>query len=79
MLVLTRYVGEKIVFGDGEIQVAVLSHTGQHKNGVRLGIVAPDHVTVHREEVYWRVKQTGRQIERVFPIKQLPKNKRFEV
>ena len=46
MLVLGRKVGEEIVIGDN-IRVKVVSIQG---NSVRLGFVAPDHVTIYREE-----------------------------
>jgi carbon storage regulator len=50
MLVLTRNVGEKIII-DGNIQVTVVAIKG---NKVRLGIEAPDHVRVDRQEVHQR-------------------------
>ena len=48
MLVFTRKRNEAIVIGDG-IEVRVL-RVG--KDGVRLGIVAPPAVAVHRREIY---------------------------
>lgn len=48
MLVFTRKLNEAIVIGDG-IEVRVL-RVG--KDGVRLGIVAPQDVPVHRREIY---------------------------
>ena len=50
MLVLTRRIGEEIVIGD-EVRVSILLTKG-HK--VRLGITAPDHISVDRQEVYER-------------------------
>jgi carbon storage regulator len=47
MLVLTRNLNETIVI-DGSIRVTVLGIKG---NKVRIGIAAPDHVPVDREEV----------------------------
>lgn len=52
MLVLTRCVGERLIINDGEIQLNVLEVKG---NQVRIGINAPKHVTIHREEVYDRI------------------------
>lgn len=52
MLILTRRMGEKIVIGN-EIEITVLGMKG---NMVKLGIKAPKDVTVHREEVYQRIK-----------------------
>jgi carbon storage regulator len=52
MLVLTRRVGETLVIGDS-ITVTVLGVKG---NQVRLGVDAPKHVSVHREEVAERIR-----------------------
>jgi carbon storage regulator len=51
MLVLTREVGETFSIGD-DITVQILGITG---NQVRLGIDAPQHVKIHRAEVYKRI------------------------
>ena len=48
MLVLSRKRGEAIVIGNG-ITIAVLAVDGER---VKLGVVAPVEVPVHREEVY---------------------------
>lgn len=64
MLILTRKVGEKIIVGDGEIVFEILNN----KNGqVRIGIVAPDHISIHREEVFTRIKNNEKAtgVERV--------------
>ena len=53
MLVLTRSVGERLIINNGEIQLNVLEVKG---NQVRLGVEAPKHVTVHREEIFNRIK-----------------------
>ena len=52
MLVLTRSVGERLIINNGEIQLNVLEIKG---NQVRIGINAPKHVSVHREEIYERI------------------------
>lgn len=52
MLILTRRVGETIRIND-EISIQVLSVCGQQ---VKLGIVAPLDVAVHREEIYQRIQ-----------------------
>jgi carbon storage regulator len=50
MLVLTRRQGESIVI-NGDIQVSVVALQG---GKVRIGIEAPDWVTVDRQEVHQR-------------------------
>lgn len=52
MLVVTRKRNEAIVIGDG-IEVRVLRHG---RDGVRLGITAPSHVAVHRQEIYDQIR-----------------------
>lgn len=51
MLILTRRVGEALMIGD-EVAVTILGVKG---NQVRIGVRAPKHVTVHREEIYERI------------------------
>lgn len=56
MLVLSRKKNESIVIGD-DIQITVVEVRGDR---VRLGIVAPRNVNVHRTEVYEAIhKQLG--------------------
>ena len=57
MLVFTRRRHEAIVIGDG-IEVHVL-RTG--RDGVRIGVVAPSHVPVHRSEIYAQICEANRQ------------------
>lgn len=52
MLIITRRVGEIICINDN-ISVKVLSVSGQQ---VKLGVVAPETVAVHREEIYQRIQ-----------------------
>ena len=52
MLILTRRIGESIVIGKN-VKVTVLSIKG---NQVRLGIDAPRTISVHREEIYQRIR-----------------------
>lgn len=52
MLILTRRVGETLIIGDN-IEVTVLGVKG---NQVRLGVKAPKDVSVHREEIYERIR-----------------------
>lgn len=53
MLILTRRVGETLMIGD-DVQVTVLGVKG---NQVRIGVNAPKEVSVHREEIYERIKR----------------------
>ena len=53
MLILTRRVGETLMIGD-DVTVSVLGVKG---NQVRVGVSAPKEVSVHREEIYERIKQ----------------------
>ena len=52
MLILTRRLGESVKIGD-EVTVTVLGVKGSQ---VRLGFAAPKHVSVHREEIYERMR-----------------------
>jgi len=52
MLILTRRPGESVKIGD-DITVTVLRIRG---NQLLLGFTAPQHITVHREEVYQRIQ-----------------------
>jgi len=55
MLILTRRVGETLVIGDN-ITITVCS---VRNSQARIGIQAPQHITVHRKEVYERIQQEG--------------------
>ena len=57
MLALTRKKGESIVVGD-EIEVVVLNVTGEQ---VRLGIVAPKRIPVHRKEIFEQIQAENKQ------------------
>jgi carbon storage regulator len=51
MLVISRKRNEAVIIGDG-IEVRIL-RVG--RDGVRLGVTAPQEVTVHRQEIYQMV------------------------
>ena len=56
MLVLTRHANQSIMIGH-DIVVTVLEVRGDQ---VRIGIRAPRHVDVHREEVFAALQQANR-------------------
>lgn len=56
MLVFTRRRHEAIMIGDG-IRIEVL-RVG--RDGVRLGVVAPPEVAVHRQEIYDQIREANR-------------------
>lgn len=57
MLVLSRKKGESIMIGD-QIELKVLSIDGDQ---VKLGIVAPKTVKVHRSEVFEAIQEQNKQ------------------
>jgi carbon storage regulator len=56
MLILTRKISEAVVVGDN-ITIRVLETKGGQ---IKLGIDAPDTVTIHREEVYLRILEENK-------------------
>ena len=56
MLILTRKLGETIRIAD-EIKVTFLEIKGKQ---VRIGIDAPKHIAIHREEVYQMIQKDPR-------------------
>jgi carbon storage regulator len=53
MLILTRKLGEKINIGD-DITVTLVEIKGAQ---VKLGIEAPKHIEIHRQEIYERIRK----------------------
>lgn len=52
MLVLTRKLGEAITIGD-DVKIVVVDIDG---NQVKVGIEAPRHIDVYREELYEKIR-----------------------
>ncbi len=52
MLILTRKIGESLMIGDNII-VTILGVKGTQ---VRIGVNAPKDISVHREEIYKKLK-----------------------
>lgn len=52
MLILTRRIGETLMI-ENDIEVTVLGIKG---NQIRLGIIAPKEVSVHRLEIWERIQ-----------------------
>ena len=53
MLILTRKSGEQIAIGD-DIVISLLEINGTK---VKIGIQAPDSVSIHRQEIYEKIKK----------------------
>lgn len=65
MLALTRKKGESIVVGDN-IEIVVLGITGEQ---VRLGIMAPKSITVHRKEIFEQIRNENKEAMQTAKIK----------
>jgi carbon storage regulator len=65
MLVLTRKCGEKIVLPDLNITITVVEVRGDQ---VRLGLQAPDNISIHREEVWKRIQDLTRPTTTTPPV-----------
>ncbi|WP_146675591.1 carbon storage regulator CsrA [Pirellula sp. SH-Sr6A] len=57
MLVLSRHKDERVVIGDGLIEVVVVEIRGDK---VRLGFNAPKDISVHRKEVQDSIDREGK-------------------
>ena len=64
MLILTRKLGESITIGD-DIKITFLETKGKQ---VRIGIEAPPHIVVHREEIYNLIREQNIQAAKVASI-----------
>jgi carbon storage regulator len=70
MLILTRRVGETLKVGN-DVDVTVLGVKG---NQIRIGIKAPKHVAVHREEIFDRIQREAQLAQRTDGSKGSPAN-----
>ena len=53
MLILTRRVTESLMIGE-DVTITILGIKG---NQVRVGVQAPKELAVHREEVFYRIRE----------------------
>jgi carbon storage regulator len=60
ILILTRYINEKIILGD-DITIMIVGINGYQ---VSIGIDAPKEIPVHREEIYKVVQAQKRNKEK---------------
>ncbi|MCK5194078.1 MAG: carbon storage regulator CsrA [Desulfobulbaceae bacterium] len=64
MLILARKEGEAIIVADN-IRIQILeTKAGQ----VKLGIEAPSHITIHREEIYQRIVEENKKAAMETPL-----------
>jgi carbon storage regulator len=63
MLILTRKLGENIRIGEN-IKITILDVKGGQ---VKLGIDAPPHIAVHREEIYEKIRDENRRASGISP------------
>ena len=54
MLVLTRNIGERLIIDEGKVKIKILEVKGTH---VRIGVEAPNEISIHREEVFNQIQQ----------------------
>jgi carbon storage regulator len=57
MLILTRRVGQTVIVGN-DVTVTIVGVKG---NQIRLAISAPKNVSIHREEIYERIRREQHQ------------------
>ncbi|WKZ21360.1 MAG: carbon storage regulator CsrA [Candidatus Brocadiaceae baterium WH-1] len=53
MLILTRKLGESLIIQEN-IEISVIEI---NKNNVKLGINAPKDITIHRQEIFKKIKE----------------------
>jgi len=60
MLILSRRCGEKIIIGDREVEMVVISFD---KGQVKLGFEADKKIRINREEVFVKIEKEQKQPE----------------
>ena len=56
MLVLNRKKNERIIIDNGLVKITIVDIRGDK---VRVGIDAPEEISIHREEVFDEIKREG--------------------
>ena len=64
MLILTRKLGESIKIGN-EITITLLESKGRQ---IKIGIEAPPHITIHREEIFNLIREQNIQAAKLAGI-----------
>jgi carbon storage regulator len=65
MLILTRKPGESIMIGDNvEITILAGNSNSRYNGPVRVGISAPQAISVHRLEIYEKIKSQQQELKR---------------
>ncbi len=59
MLVLSRKLNESIMIGD-DVEIVIAAING---NKIRVGINAPQHIPVHRKEIYEAINSNKKHLE----------------
>jgi carbon storage regulator len=57
MLVLTRKTGQKLIIAN-DIEIVILETKGE---SVKIGINAPKHISIYREEIYEEIRKANLQ------------------
>ncbi len=60
MLVLSRKIGETIVIEEGAITISLVAIRGER---ALIGVNAPREISVHREEIYQKIKEKNEQMQ----------------
>ena len=68
MLVLARKINESLMIGD-QIEVSIIDVRGEQ---VKIGIKAPPHIKVYRQEVYRAIQEENVQAAKARPDKLPP-------